>query len=295
MARLLARVFFVLALACGEVPIPEPVPPVEPTLPPDDELLTARPFQVKEPTGYDGGTALPLLVALHGYGRSGTALDEQFALSRFAESRDVLLVLPNALHDARGNRSWRPASEPKFPFDREYLRAVIQSVKARYAVDPARVFVFGYSQGGHMAHRMGCDAADQVVAFVSLAGQAATQPGECLPARSISALQVHGTDDEAIGYDGDAIPPVDPRIPSAHQTIAVWGRHNGCGALVPTARTLDLSLSVAGDETTVERYAGCPPGIDVELWTMHDVQHWPFPSPNFMSLLYGFLAEHARP
>lgn len=295
MVRLLARCSLLLAAACGETPIPEPVKPVEPTLPPVAELLGSRPFRVQEPAGYDGGTPLPLLVALHGYGSSGASLDDQFSISRFAASHDVLLVLPNASPDARGNRSWRPFAVAKSPFDREYLRALIEAVKGTHAVDPARVFVFGYSQGGHMAHRMGCDAADHLAAFAALAGQAVTDPEACKPVRTISALQVHGTDDEAIGYDGDATVPIDPRIPSAHETIAVWARVNGCRALAPTARTLDLSLQVEGEETTVERYADCPPGVDVELWTMNGVTHWPVPPPTFMSVVYGFLALHARP
>ena len=281
--------------ACIGPPIPEPVAPVEPTLPPDGELLAARPFLVVTPPSYDGGTPFPLLMALHGYGNTGAGLDGEFDLTRLSTSRAFLLVMPNATPDGRGLASWRPFAVAKSPFDREYLRAVLASVKATYAVDPSRVFVFGYSQGGHMAHRMGCDAADQVAAFVSLAGQAATVPAACQPVRTISALQVHGTDDEAIGYNGDVTPPIDPNVPSAHQTIAVWGRVNRCGALVPATRTLDLSLQVDGEETTVERYADCPPGIDVELWTMNGVTHWPTPRTSFMAQLYSFLALHPRP
>lgn len=295
MFRAGALCVLLLVAACDEAPIPEPVKRVEPTLPPDAELLAQRPFKVQTPAGWDGGTPLPLLVALHGYGSSGAIFDTRFELSRFTERRGVLLVLPNALLDGAGNRAWRPFAVAKSPFDREYLRALIQSVKRTHQVDPARVFVFGYSQGGHMAHRLGCDAADEVAAFVSLAGQAATGPDECKPSRTISALQVHGTDDEAIGYHGDATVPVDPRVPSAHQTIAVWGRVNGCGPLLPTSQTADLSLTVVGDETTVERNDACPPGVDVELWTMNGVMHWPEPSPDFWPLVYGFLAQHPRP
>jgi len=293
MSRLGVPLLICFACACEE-PIPEPVPPVEPTLPPDAELLAARPFEVITPDDYDGGTPLPLLMALHGYGSTGATLDSDFDLTRLAQRRGFLLVLPDGTIDGHGFHAWRPLAVAKTPFDREYLRAVLQSIKANYAVDPARVFVFGYSQGGHMAHRMGCDSADLVAAFASLAGQVPTDPAVCQPARALAALQVHGTADEAIAYDGDTTPPIDPHIPSAHQTIAVWGRNNGCGALVPTVRTLDLSLQVDGDETTVEAFDGCPAGIDVELWTMHDVRHWPSPTPNFMALLYGFLATHPR-
>lgn len=287
--------FICLAGFACEDPIPLPVPPVEQPLPPDAELLASRPFRVFTPSGYDGGTPLPLLLALHGYGNTGGGLDEQFDLERLAESRGFLLVAPNATQDARGFRSWRPHPFAKAPFDREYLHALLQKVKLTHAVDPARVFVFGFSQGGHMAHRVGCDAADEIAALVSVAGQAATDPADCLPARNISALQVHGTLDEAIHYDGDVTEPISPNVPSAHQTIAVWGRVNGCGALEPTSRVLDLSTSVDGGETTVERYVDCPQGFDVELWTMNGVSHWPSPRPNFMGVLYGFLLSHPRP
>lgn len=295
MFRVSPLLLLLVVLGCNEEPIPEPVAPVEPTLPPDAELLAARPYQVVTPPELDGGAPLPLLLALHGYGSSGHTLDDEFELSRLAQSRGFLLVLPNATPDARGLRAWRPFALPKSPFDREYLRAVIAQMKADYPVDPSRVFVFGYSQGGHMAHRMGCDASDQVAALVSLAGQAATDPAACLPTQAVSALQVHGTADEAIGYQGDVSPPIDPDVPSAHDTIAVWGRLDGCGALTQSDRTLDLSSAVEGPETTVEEYQGCPQGIGVELWTMHEVQHWPVPRSTFMAQLYAFLALHPRP
>lgn len=284
-----------LAVGC-EAPIPEPVVLPEPELPPDAELLASRPFKVLTPDDYDGGTPLPLLVALHGYGSSGGNLDRRMGLSRFASSRGLLLVLANATPDARGNPAWHTFKVPKYPFDREYLRALIEAVIATYPVDRARVFIFGYSQGAHLAHRMGCEEAGLLTGFISLAGQAPTDPGDCLPSQPLSVLQVHGTADQAVGYDGDVQhePPL-PGVPSAHQTIAVWGQADGCGALKATGRTIDLSEEIPGDETTVEAYEACPPGIGVELWTMHDVQHWPSPQPNFLGVLYGFLAVHPRP
>jgi len=293
--RLLLLCGSLLGVAC-DIPFPPPAPPKpEPTLPSDEELLAARPYSVKEPPDSDGGTPLPLVLALHGYGNSNTGLDAEFELTRLAERRGFLLVMPNGLPDARGNRAWNPDDETKPPFDREYLRALLKDAKVKYAVDPSRVFVFGYSQGAHMAHRLGCDSSDVVTALVSVAGQVATGMTECVPVEKVSVLQVHGTADQAIGYSGDLTEPIDPRIPSAHQTIAVWGRVDGCGALVPSTRTIDLSAEIDGDETTVEVYADCPPGIGVELWTMNGVQHSPSPQPNFSSLLYSFLVQHPRP
>ncbi len=276
--------------ACDEPPIPTPAPVVEPTLPPDDELLASRPFTVIEPPDVDAGTPLPLLVALHGYGNSGSGLDRQFRLTQLAATRGALLVLPSGVTDATGSKGWHAQyAIAKYPFDREYLRALVLKVMNTRAVDPARVYFFGYSQGAHMAHRMACDSADLVAAVVSVAGQAPLT--SCAPSRPVSVLQVHGTDDEAISYLGAP----SRGIQSAHDTINLWGRLDGCGALENTSRTLDLSDLIDGRETTVEAFATCPAGISVELWTMHEVPHWPSPKPNFASQLYGFLDRNPRP
>lgn len=147
-----------------------------------------------------------------------------------------------------------------------------------------------------MTHRMGCDAAGEVAAFVSLAGQVTKRPNDCVPVQPVSALEIHGTADEAIGYFGDVQrDPPDPSVPSAHETIATWGRANHCaGDLKPTGITLDLSYTVDGNETFVEAYGACPPGIATELWTMNEVYHWPQPTPEFMPLVVEFLEAHHR-
>ena len=48
--------------------------------------------------------------------------------------------------------------------------AILADVKAKYNVDPKRVFVIGHSNGGFMSHRLACDRASDVAAIVSLAG-----------------------------------------------------------------------------------------------------------------------------
>ena len=58
--------------------------------------------------------------------------------------------------------------------------------------------------------------------------------------------------------------------------------------------TLDLDATLAGSETTVEAYAGCPPAIGVELWSIVGGLHRPELTPGFAGLAWGFLSAHAR-
>jgi len=63
----------------------------------------------------------------------------------------------------------------------------VAKVEARYSVDPRRVFFLGWSNGGFMAHRMGCEAADLVAAFVAVSGDVWNDPALCMPTSAARA------------------------------------------------------------------------------------------------------------
>jgi len=274
-------------------------PFVPPGTPPSEaELLAARAYSVQAPSSYDGGTALPLVIALHGYGGSGAEIVDYYGLDRLMEQRGFLLIAPTALKDSRGYPAWNVAKTSWPAWDQSWLTAVIHDVKAKWRVDASRVFMFGGSQGAHMAHRMGCDGSDDVTAVVSIAGQVTKNPEGCQPTKPVTVIQLHGTADETIGYYGDLqnVPPT-PTIPSAHDTVATWARNDGCtGQLVEVAGSpAYLSLVVDGPEPEPEQNQGCPAGIDVALWTMNDVPHRPMPTASFSARILTFLGARPRP
>jgi polyhydroxybutyrate depolymerase len=264
--------------------------------PSDSELLASRPYTATVPAGYSDSQSWPLVLVLAGAGDEGTDTAEWLGFTQLAMDQGVFLVAPDA-DPLSARYVWDP-SPVHFPhFDVEYLTAIIHDLESKYSIDPKRVFVAGHSVGAHMAHRMACDDSADVVAIMSLAGQVSMVPSECAPAHAVSVVQVHGTADQVIGYYGDLQnDPPDPTIPSAHQTVAVWARNDLCtGAIAATGVTLDLDSVLAGNETTVEAYAGCPAGIGVELWTINGGFHRPNLTPAFPGLAWGFLTAHARP
>lgn len=270
--------------------------PPDMTPPTEAELLAERPYFPTVPASYDPSQQYPLLIVLAGFGNVGTDTAAYLGFTQLAADQTIFLVAPDAdvLH---ARYAWDPSPD-RFPnFDVEYLMAIIHDMEAKYPIDHRRVFVAGHSEGAHMAHRMGCDASDDVVAIMSHAGQVSKVPSECAPAQAVSVVEIHGTADQVIGYNGDVQNnPPDPSIPSAHETVGVWARNDACtGAIALTGATLDLDAAIAGSETTVEAYSGCPSGIAVELWSDVGGVHRPVLTSAFAPAAWAFLSAHARP
>jgi polyhydroxybutyrate depolymerase len=285
------------AIGCGGGNAsPADLGPPDMTPPSEGELLAERPYDVTVPAGYDAANRYPLLIVLAGFGGMGIQTSAYMGFTGLAASEGVFLVTPDA-DPLRARYAWNP-NPVHFPdFDVEYLTAIIHDLESKYSIDHGRVFIAGHSLGAHMAHRMACDASEDVAAVVSLAGQVAKDPADCAPTRAVSVVEVHGTADQTIGYYGDVqnVPP-DPSIPTVHETIGVWARNDVCtGPLAATGVTLDLDSALAGNETTVEAYGACPSGIGVELWTIVNGVHRPQLTNNFAPAAWAFLTAHARP
>jgi polyhydroxybutyrate depolymerase len=266
----------------------------------ESELGGERPVTVHVPPGYAAGVAAPLVILLHGYGASGSLQDLYFGLTAISDERGFLYVHPDGLVDADDKRYWNASDAccdfaPTGVDDSTYISTLITQIKARYTVDPKRVFLIGHSNGGFMSYRMACDYSDQIAAVVSLAGAMPADVAKCASATPVSVLQVHGTADATIAYDGGKI--AGHAYPSARTTVSDWATINGCSATADTsAPPLDVDSKLAGSETTVTKYgSGCKPGGHAELWTIEGGAHIPSLSKTFAPSVVDFLFAHPKP
>jgi polyhydroxybutyrate depolymerase len=265
-----------------------------------DPLVLARPFDVTVPVGYRPGTPVPLVVVLHGYTATAQVQDMYFGMSRLAQSRGFLVALPNGLRDDTLQQYWNATDAccafGKTNDDVAYLTAVIRDVQARYSVDPKRVFLIGHSNGGFMSHRLACDRAGLIAGIVALAGNTWADPTKCTPSEGVAVLQVHGTLDPVIAYNGGATVG-QPPYPSAKDSVRTWGAKNGCtGAnLSPISGNLDLVTALLGDETEREGFTGCPGNSAAELWTIQGAGHLPLFNDQFAERAFTWLMAHAKP
>jgi len=151
----------------------------------------------------------------------------------------------------------------------------------------------GHSNGGFMSYRMACDLSERIASIASLAGATWDDPADCAPAAPVHVLQIHGTSDDTILYDGGSIQSVP--YPGALQTVESWASSNGCSLVPDTSLpSRDLDASLPGSESTVARYAtGCA-GAIAELWTIPGGEHVPDLSATFSRQVVDWLLGHPK-
>ena len=277
-------------------------PTVESTVPAttattsETNAFADRPYNVFVPSGYNAATPAPLVILLHGYGVSGDIQELYLRLQPQAEARGFLYVHPDGTKNALDQRAWNATDAccefTKSIDDSAYITSIIDQVSATYNVDQARVYLVGHSNGGFMSYRMACDHADRIAAIVSLAGATFLDASQCTPSEPVSVLQIHGTADGTIHYDGGSNPLGD--YPSASETVSDWATYNGCTSTTKSLGAADLGAILDGDETTKEGFTGCPVDGDVELWTMADSSHIPQLTDNFAVDIIDWLYAHPK-
>ncbi|HEY3354936.1 MAG TPA: PHB depolymerase family esterase [Polyangia bacterium] len=301
-----------LALGCGRgAPAPGSAPvaqshgpaaaargPASAAAPPPRVLGGARPATIVAPAGPARG----VLLSLHGYGDDGPSFAAGLGLPALAARAGFVLVTPDGTPDAGGDRFWN-ATEACCDFGRvavddvAYLTALAREAAAAYGVPPGRVYALGLSNGGFMAHRLACDAADDFAAVVSIAGTTFADPARCRPRSPVSLLQVSPDADRVVSYAGgaDLLGRGGAPYPGAEATFERWARLDGCrGPRRAEPAPLDLDRAVPGPETRVALAAGCPDGVDVRLWTLHGSAHVPSFGPAFAERAWEWLAAHPK-
>jgi polyhydroxybutyrate depolymerase len=254
-----------------------------------------RPVELLVPDSYEPDRAAPLLLVLHGYGTSGAFALEYSGLDRLGNDSSYLILAPDGTRDSNGFPFWH-AKQGTGVDDVAYLGGLLDEISSVWNVDPVRVSVFGHSNGAFMAYRLACDRADAVSAVISLAGATPIDPDSCSPELPVSIAEIHGDDDEIVLYEGsDSCTDLPCPYPGTRQGLAYWASYDGCdGEMETDPARVELDANIPGAETRIERYRGCPAGIDLELWTMEQGGHFPRLRSEAYERMRGFLEAHSR-
>jgi polyhydroxybutyrate depolymerase len=247
---------------------------------------------------------LPLLLYLHGLGGSGSEALASPDIRALAQRHRMVLVAPDGNLDREGRRFWNAGGaccnfDGKAVNDVARLEALLFHWTQRPEIDPARVYVVGFSNGGFMAHRLACYMDDRLAAVVSIGGAGRAREEACATVSTIAVLEIHGDADPIVRYGGGHVldnRAADPH-PSAPETFADWAERLGCQAqsrpqTKPKTTTADLDPRLPGAETRIESYADCPHG-SVELWTVRGGGHQ-VATPAMLARVGEFLAAHPK-
>jgi polyhydroxybutyrate depolymerase len=271
----------------GETDTVSDEPFVEPDLDITD-LGDDRPSKVYLPTQYTAAQEWPLVVLLHGFTASGYIQDQYMGVSNHVDERGFILLTPDGLVDRDGSRYWN-ATDFCCDFYRSgvddvtYILSLIQEAKERYNINSNKVYLMGHSNGGFLANRIACEAADVIAGIMSLAGTSFSDSARCENTGSVSVLHIHGTSDETIFYQGNS------RYPGAEELASRWRLRNGCEDTAESPTLLGIDQAVSGDDTTVLRATGCENNREVELWTIAGGGHVPYFESDVTNRIIDFL------
>ena len=227
-----------------------------------------------------------IIVLLHGYGSNAKRrADGYFRFSSEVDKRGFGLLLPNATQDSQHRSLWNgqtrvlPTFSARETDDVGYIKSLIDEARTIAAFD--QVFAVGHSNGGFMAYRLACEDVEDLTAIVSLAGGAHSDGAECRVPTPLSVLQIHGTEDALVLYEGGRLPThPDPHrapVPSAKGSVLRWAERAGSDIEAAEQRPrIDTDSAVEGDETTVWRWSSeCADGVVTEIWTIEGGGHVP--------------------
>ena len=248
------------------------------------------------PSGYDPAKPAPLVVLVHGYTSSGEQQESYFKLSALADEYGFLFIAPDGTVEKGGQkyRFWN-AGEICCNFqgsdvnDAAYLKTLIDAVRAKWNVDPKRIYMSGHSNGGFMVHRMAYEYPETIAAIAALNGSAPVRWNKPPPQDPVAILHIHGTVDRLNAYHGGQIAGVP--YPGAEDGARAWAWYAYGSADGRTeAPKIDLDTALDGPETTVSRWADGA----VELWTIHKGKHVPDFADDFNRRVIDWLFAHKK-
>lgn len=262
----------------------------------DSPLGGDRPARLILPAGYTaGGPARPLVILLHGFTVTGEVQDLYLGLSPEAAAKGFITIVPDGTKNAAGSPFWNASPSWCCDFgnsgvdDAGYILGLVAEAKARFTIDPARVYLVGHSNGGFMSYKLACEHADVFAAIASIAGSMALEPADCDPSEPVSVVQIHGTADATIVFTGAL-----GQYPSAETVVKRWAEHDGCELLPQAGAVVDHDSAALGAETEPQRFPGCTAGTAVELWKMAGSSHIPTFDATFMPTLLDWLLAHPK-
>jgi polyhydroxybutyrate depolymerase len=163
-------------------------------------------------------------------------------------------------------------------------------INGTYSIDPSRIHTTGLSIGAAIAFRVACELPDKIASAAGVGlylylNKNIEEYSDCKMERPFSAMQIHGTADGIILYDGMELAGYP--LPPVPETISFWAMKNNCST---EPSMTELNDVVASDSSTVSKieYSDCDDDAEVILLRVNNGGHtWPGGGPQGSGL--GFV------
>jgi polyhydroxybutyrate depolymerase len=180
-----------------------------------------RTYLLHVPVNYTGGARIPLVVAFHNSQLDGAFLAAYTLFGTVADEQQFAVVYPDATGEPR---QWNADALIDRPDDFSFITALLDKLEGELCLDPERIFVAGYSDGGTMAQRVACEMPERIAALGTVAAPAVNCQAE------LPWVAFHGMADPRAPFEGGGTsPPV-------RRAVSEWARGLGCDGLGQISR-----------------------------------------------------------
>ena len=235
-----------------------------------------REFILYVPSSYTSNSSSPLVLSYHGLGGNAQAQMDDHDFRPIADSVGFLVAYPQGAAIVGGAASGWNFGNDTLPDDVLFSSTIIDTLVADYNVNLDRVYACGMSFGGFFSIFLAGQLSNRIASVASVAGTVVnTVPDSMItPNRPMSLLQIHGTSDFQVAYNGS------PISQSAQYILDLFVAHNNCNSTPTITPIPDLDPN---DGSTVEHflYANGDDGTVVEHFKITGGGHtWPDENTN---------------
>ena len=223
------------------------------------------------PAIYDGSEDLPLVLNFHGYGSNANQQMFYGDFRDIADTEGFLLVHPQGTI-LNGDQQWNVGflGNGNTTDDVGFTEALIDELANLYTINLDRVYATGMSNGGFMSFLLACQLSEKIAAVASVTGSMTPDTYDaCNAQQPTPILQIHGTGDSNVLYNGDTW------TRSIEDVISYWVNYNNCETSPTTTALTDINRL---DGSTVEHiiYSGGDNGVTTEHMKIIGGGHtWP--------------------
>jgi polyhydroxybutyrate depolymerase len=224
-----------------------------------------RLYSLHIPSKYRNTQQHPLVLNFHGHGSTSLQQEGRTDFSQLADRYGIIVAYPQGVVGPDHHTGWDtgPARNPQTN-DLLFVSNLLNHLQSTLCIDPTRIYATGFSNGGGMTNELACKMADRIAAFAPVSGAYPQLPGGCNPARPVPILEIHGTLDQVVPYNGSPV----KGYPPITQWLQSWVQRDGCkeGPIIFTTT----------DGVTGERWQACRDDVTIVHYAIHGLGHtWP--------------------
>ena len=131
----------------------------------------SRPYFVYTPQHYQLGTAVPLVVMLHGCTQTAADFAAGTHMNQLAEQDNFIVVYPQQVSTANGDECWNwfePVNQARGSGEAAIIVGIVHTIEqntARWTIDSNRIYVAGISAGAALSVILGATYPDVFAAI----------------------------------------------------------------------------------------------------------------------------------